>query len=164
MFWYLRAKMEEKVNPYKRERIIHGRLIEFIKDNSKGLTMSELVQGTGFSRKAIEKHLQVLALENEIYMKQFGITKVYYPYKKIKHIECEKLVYNNKTVWFDILEGEYGPYLLIQKKKKINNEWVHEHSITVPLDQAEKFLKTLDKAINSSKTKKLMEERYKEKK
>ena len=48
--------------PAKKEKIIHEKLIEFIKNNSKGLTMTELVKRTGFSRKAIEKHLQILKL------------------------------------------------------------------------------------------------------
>jgi len=141
--------------PVKKEKIIHTKLIEFLKNNPKGLTMSEIVRNTGFSRKAIEKHLQVLELENEIYMKRFGVTKVYYPNHRIHHFDFEKLKYNNKTIWFDILENEYGTYLLIQKKKKTNKEWVHEHSITIPLEQTGKFLKVLKKILSSGRMKKL---------
>ena len=142
--------------PAKKEKIIHDKLIEFLKNNSKGFTMTELVRGTKFSRKAIEKHLQVLILENEIYMKQFGITKVYYPNHRVHHIDFEKLNYDNKTIWFDILENEYGKYLLIQKKKKVENEWVHEHSITIPLEQSEKFSKVLSKILNSQRMNELL--------
>src|SRR3989344_2109419 len=116
--------------PVKREKIIHEKVLEILKNNPKGLTMTELVKNTKFSRKAIEKHLQVLILENEIYMKQFGVTKVYYPNHRIHHFDFEKLSYNNRIIWFNVLEGENGLYLLIQKKKKVNNEWQHEHSIT----------------------------------
>jgi len=145
--------------PVKKEKIIHDSIIEYLKKNSKGLTMTELVKGTGFSRKAIEKHLQVLVLENEIYMKQFGITKVYYPNHRIQHFDFEKLDYNNKTIWFDILESEFGIYLLIQKKKKINHEWVHEHSITIPLKEIQNFSKVLDKILHSNRMKKLLDEK-----
>ena len=149
---------ESKKNlyPAEKEKIIHSMLIEYLKKNPKGLTMSELVGGTGFSRKAIEKHLQILILENEIYMKQFGVTKVYYPNHRIQHFDFEKLIYDNKIIWFDVLEGEQGLYLLIQKKKKTNGEWKHEHSITIPLDQGERFLKVLDKILHSKRTKKLL--------
>jgi hypothetical protein len=150
-------------SPAKKEKIIHNKALEFIRKNSKGLTMSELVNGTGFSRKAIEKHLQILVLENEIYMKQFGITKVYYPHRKIQHFDFEKFSYGNQTIWFDVLEGEFGKYLLIQKKKKLDNKWVHEHSITVPLGQCENFSKSLNKILQSPKTKKLLEESKKKK-
>lgn len=147
------------MHPSKRERIIHNKILEFLRKNSKGLTMTELVRGTGFSRKAIEKHLQILILENEIYMKQFGVTKVYYPNHRIQHFDFEKLDYNNKTIWFDILESEFGVYLLIQKKKKVGKEWVHEHSITIPLEQAKKFLKVLNKILHSKRTKNLFTQR-----
>ncbi|MBU2639154.1 MAG: hypothetical protein KKG75_00420 [Nanoarchaeota archaeon] len=141
------------MNPSKKEKIIHDSVLEFLKNNPKGLTMTELVRNTKFSRKAIEKHLQVLILENEIYMKKFGVTKVYYPNHRIHHFDFEKINYNNKTIWFDILENEYGKYLLIQKKKKVEDKWEHEHSITIPLEQSKEFLKVLKKILGSKRIK-----------
>ena len=154
--------MEENIYPPKKEKILHNSIQEFIQKNPKGLTMTELVKGTNFSRKAIEKHLQVLILENEIYMKQFGVTKVYYPSQKIPHLDFERMDYGNRTMWFDILEGEFGLYLLIQKKKKVENEWLHEHSITIPIEQGERFLKVLTKILHSPRMKKLLDEKKKE--
>ena len=151
--------VEVKLNPVKKEKIIHMGILEFLKKNPKGLTMTELVDNTGFSRKAIEKHLQVLILENEIYMKRFGVTKAYYPNHRIQHYDFEKLVYNNKTIWFSILEGEHGLYILIQKKKKTNGEWIHEHSITIPLEEGDNFMKVFDKILHSERTKKLLAEK-----
>lgn len=142
--------------PVKKEKIIHGKIIDILKVNPKGLTMTELVRNTKFSRKAIEKHLEVLILENEIYMKKFGVTKVYYPNHRIHHFDFEKLTYNNRTIWFDILENEFGRYLLIQKKKKVDDEWVHEHSITIPLEQGEQFTKVLNKILHSYRIKQLL--------
>src|SRR3989344_4980820 len=109
--------VESNSHPYEREITIHNDLLNFVRNNSKGVTMTDLVKGTKFSRKAIEKHLEMLILENEIYMKKFGITKVYYPNRKIKHLDFEKIDYGNRTIWFDVLEGESGLYLLIQKNK-----------------------------------------------
>jgi predicted transcriptional regulator len=141
--------------PAEKEKELHKKILEFLNDNPKGLTMTQIVKGTKFSRKAIETHLKMLVFENEIYMKQFGITKVYYPNHRIHHFDFEKLVYNNRTVWFDILENEFGKYLLIQKKKKIENEWVHENSITIPLEQTERFMQVLSKILNSERIKRL---------
>ena len=139
-----------------KENDIHSKVLEFLKNNPKGLTMTEIVRNTKFSRKAIEKHLEILILENEIYMKKFGVTKVYYPNHRIHHFDFEKINYNNRIIWFDILENEFGKYLLIQKKKKVNNNWVHEHSITIPLDQTGNFQKVLEKILSSQRMKKLI--------
>lgn len=144
------------IYPAKKEKIIHKKIIDFLRIHPKGLTMTQIVRGTKFSRKAIEKHLQMLILENEIYMKRFGITKVYYPNHRIQHFDFERLDYNNRTIWFDVLENEFGRYLLIQKKKKVENEWVHEHSITIPLDQAKRFLKVFGKIVGSKRVRNLL--------
>ena len=138
-----------------KEKMISKKVLELLKNNPKGLTMTELVKNTKFSRKAIENHLEILIIENEIYMKKFGVTKVYYPNHRIHHFDFEKLNYNNKTIWFDILENEFGKYLLIQKKKKEDNEWVNEHSITIPLEQTKNFLNVLNKILNSKRIKEL---------
>ena len=143
-------------SPVQKEKILHSEILEFLKKNPKGLTMTDLARGKKFSKKAIEKHLQILILENEAYMKQFGVTKVYYPNHRIHHFDFEKLTYNNRTIWFDILENEYGRYLLIQKKKKADDQWVNEHSITIPLDKCDDFLKVLKKILSSDRIKKLI--------
>src|SRR3989344_177594 len=143
----------------QKEKMISSKVLELLKNNPKGLTMTELVKNTKFSRKAIEKHLEILIIENEIYMKKFGVTKVYYPNHRIHHFDFEKLNYNNKTIWFDILENEFGKYLLIQKKKKVNNNWVHEHSITIPLEHIEQFAKVLNKVLNSQRMKILLDKK-----
>src|SRR3989344_3253737 len=137
----------------QKEKMISSKVLELLKNNPKGLTMTEIVRNTKFSRKAIEKHLEILILENEIYMKKFGVTKVYYPNHRIHHFDFEKINYNNRIIWFDILENEFGKYLLIQKKKKVNNNWVHEHSITIPLDQTGNFQKVLEKILSSQRMK-----------
>ena len=142
--------------PPRKEKLMHSKILEFLINNPKGLTMTQLVRGTKFSRKAIEKHLQVLVLENEIYMKQFGVTKVYYPNHRVPHLDFERLDYDNKTIWFDILENEFGRYLLMQKKKKAEDEWVHEHSITIPLEQIGRFYTVLGKILHSKRMKRLM--------
>jgi hypothetical protein len=147
--------------PAEREKLLHEKITTVLKSNPRGLTMTDIVKATKSSRKAIEKHLQVLILQNEIYMKQFGITKVYYPNYRVHHMDFERLDYGNRTIWFDVLENEFGTYLLIQKKKKTGNEWVHEQSITIPIEQGERFVTVLDKIMHSSRMKSILESRNK---
>lgn len=141
--------------PFEKEKVIKFKVLEFLRKNPKGKTTTEICKLTGISRKTLEKHLQVLVLENELYMKQYGPTRVYYPNHRIHHLDFEKLKYNNRIIWFDILENEYGKYLLIQKKKKTKDEWLHEHSITIPLEQTKNFSQVLNKILNSQRMKKI---------
>lgn len=146
----------ENLSPFKKERHIHHKLLSFIKNNPKGMTTTDIMKATKISRKTLEKHLQLLNSENEIYMKQFGPTRVYYPNHRVHHLDFEKLQLKNKTIWFDILENEFGRYLLIQEKRKQGNEWITKGSVLIPLDSGKQFVNALKKILNSDRIKKEM--------
>ena len=65
-------------------------VLEYLKKNPRGKTTTELGKELKISRKTIEKHLQLLVFENEIYVKQFGPTRVYYPNHRVHHFDFEK--------------------------------------------------------------------------
>lgn len=142
------------LSPFQKERQIHYRLLNFLKNKPKGLTTTEVMKATKISRKTLEKHLQLLTSENEIYMKQFGPTRVYYPNNRVHHIDFEKLQLKNKTIWFDILENEFGRFLLIQEKKKDDGKWVTKGSVLIPIESGEEFVRALNKILNSERIKK----------
>lgn len=144
----------KNISPFKKEIKIHFDILNLLKKHPKGLTTTEIGKLAKISRKTLEKHLQILVYENEIYLKQFGPTRVYYPNKRIHYIDFEKLKLNNKTYWFDIMENEYGKYLLIQEKRK-NGEWLTKGSILIPLDKINMFIKGLNKIVKSKKLNKL---------
>jgi len=139
------------ISPFDREKRIHVNLLNFIKKNPKGLTTTDVEKGTKISRKTLEKHLQILVFENEIYMKQFGPTRVYYPNHRLHYLDFEKFTYKNRTVWFDLLENEFGKYLVMQEKRKNDGEWQTKGSILIPIDGIENFIKTLYKIKNSKR-------------
>jgi len=141
------------ISPFDREKKVHDSLLSFIKKNPKGLTTTDIARATKISRKTLEKHLQILTFENEIYMKQFGPTRVYYPNHRLHYLDFEKFNFNNRTIWFDILDNEYGKYLVIQEKRKDNGEWETKGSILIPAEGMEDFIKTLYKIKNSKRLK-----------
>ena len=109
-----------KTAPFKKERLLREKVLDYLKKNPRGKTTTELGKELEISRKTLEKHLQLLVSENEAYMKQFGPTRVYYPNKRLHYLDFKKINLNNKTFWFDLMENEYGKYLLIQEKRKDN--------------------------------------------
>ena len=141
--------------PFKKEEILREKTLELLKKNPKGLTTTEIQRLTKISRKTIEKHLQLLVYENEIYMKQFGPTRVYYPNHRLHYLDFEKLMLNNKCYWFDIMENEYGKFLAIQEKRKNNDKFITKGSILIPLEKVGLFVNSLDKILKSNKLKKL---------
>src|SRR3989344_3637826 len=141
--------------PFKREKVLREKVLSYLKKNPRGKTTTELNKELKISRKTIEKHLQLLVSENEIYMKQFGPTRVYYPNHRLHYLDFEKLILNNKCYWFDIMENEYGKFLAIQEKRKNNDKFITKGSILIPLEKVGLFVNSLDKILNSSKLKKI---------
>ncbi|MFH1592747.1 MAG: hypothetical protein ABIB47_05265 [Candidatus Woesearchaeota archaeon] len=148
------------LTPFEKEIEIRKRLLAFMKKNPKGLTTTEIGAKTGISRKTLEKHLQLLVFENEIYMKQWGPTRVYYPNHRVHYIDFKKLTINNRTYWFDIMKNEYGSYLIIQEKRMgpKDKDWKTKGSILIPLKENRKFMSALTNILNSNKLLKLMKE------
>jgi len=142
--------------PFKREKVLREKVLSYLKKNPRGKTTTELNKELKISRKTIEKHLQLLASENEIYLKQFGPTRVYYPNKRIHYLDFKKINLNNKTIWFDLMENEYGRYLLIQEKRKEKEDYVTKGSILIPLDKARFFTKELNNLLKNNRLNKLM--------
>ena len=143
------------ISPFKKEELIKDRLFEYLKKNPKGLTTTQIQKDTKISRKTLEKHLQLLVYENEIYMKQFGPTRVYYPNHRMHYIDFEKMTINSRTYWFDIMENEFGQFLAIQEKRKNNLGWETKGSILIPIKGVNLFISALNKILKSKRIKKI---------
>ena len=144
----------KNLSPFKKEEVLKENLLACLRKNPKGLTTTEIQKETKISRKTLEKHLQILVYENEIYMKQFGPTRVYYPNHRVHYVDFEKMSFGNRTYWFDIMENEYGNFLLIQEKRK-NNGWITQGSVLIPLNKVNLFINSLSKILKSKKLKSL---------
>jgi len=142
--------------PFKKEKMLREKVLEYLKKNPRGKTTTELNKELKISRKTIEKHLQLLVSENEIYLKQFGPTRVYYPNKRIHYLDFKKINLNNKTIWFDLMENEYGKYLLIQEKREEDKEFITKGSILIPLNKANLFVNSLNKLLKENRLKELI--------
>ena len=139
--------------PFNKEKMLREKVLNYLKKNPRGKTTTELNKEMNISRKTIEKHLQLLVFENETYMKQFGPTRVYYPNKRIHYLDFKRINVGNKTFWFDLMENEYGRYLLIQEKREENKEFITKGSILVPLNKIRLFVNSLNKLLKENKIK-----------
>jgi len=144
-------------SPFEKEKEIHNGVLKYLQTNPQGKHISDIQKETGISRKTLEKHLSLLEHENEIYCKQFGPTRVYYPNHRIHHIDFEVIKSKNRTIWTNVIENEYGLFLLIQEKRKISDEWVNKGSVLIPYENTKEFSEKLNSLLNSNRIRKILE-------
>jgi len=144
-------------SPFERESETHEKIHSHLKAHPRGLTTQEIEQQTNISRKAVEKHLQMLLFENNIYMKQVGSARIYYPNHRFHHLDFTFFDIGKKRFYLDLIENNYGKSLLIQQKMKDSDskdaKWITKGSVFIPLDAVNEFQKNLNSILNSKKLK-----------
>lgn len=148
-------KKENNNSPFSRESETHEKILTHLKAHPRGLTTQEIEQQTEISRKAVEKHLQVLLFENEIYMKQVGSARIYYPNHRFQHLDFVFFDVGKKRYYLDLIENNYGKSLLLQQKIQENGKWIMKGGLFIPLEATKEFMKNLN---NILKSKRLREE------
>lgn len=144
-------------SPFERESETHEKIHTHLKAHPRGLTTQDIEQQTNISRKAVEKHLQMLLFENNIYMKQVGSARIYYPNHRYHHLDFTFFDIGKKRFYLDLIENNYGKSILIQQKMKDSEgkdaKWIMKGSVFIPLDATDEFLKSLKGILSSKKLK-----------
>lgn len=140
-------------SPFVRESETHEKIHTHLKAHPRGLTTQDIEQQTGISRKAVEKHLQMLLFENNIYMKQVGSARIYYPNHRFHHLDFTFFDIGKKRFYLDLIDNNYGKSILIQQKINENGKWLMKGSVFIPLDAVKDFQKNLNAILNSKKLK-----------
>ena len=149
-------------SPFERESETHEKIHSHLKAHPRGLTTQNIEQQTSISRKAVEKHLQMLLFSNDIYMKQVGSARIYYPNHRYHHLDFQYFDVGKKRFYLDLIENNYGKSILIQQKMKDSDskdaKWITKGSVFIPLDATHEFLKNLKGILNSKRLKKEIKE------
>ena len=141
------------VSPFGRESETHEKIHSHLKAHPRGLTTQEIEQQTGVSRKAVEKHLQMLLFSNDIYMKQVGSARIYYPNHRYHHLDFQYFDIGKKRFYIDLIENDYGKSILVQQKIKEGEKWITKGSLFIPIEAGEEFIKKLKGILGSKKLK-----------
>jgi len=140
-------------SPFVRESETHEKIHTYLKKHPRGLTTQDIEEQTNISRKAVEKHLQMLLFANEIYMKQVGSARIYYPNHRYHHLDFKYFDFGKKRFYIDLIDNNYGKSLLIQQKIKEGERWVMKGSVFIPLEAAKDFLRNFKELMNSKRLK-----------
>lgn len=145
---------EVGASPFSRESETHEKIHSHLKAHPRGLTTQDIEQQTNISRKAVEKHLQMLLFSNDIYMKQVGSARIYYPNHRYHHLDFQYFDIGKKRFYIDLIENDYGKSILIQQKIKEGDKWVTKGSVFIPLEASNDFIKNLNNILKSKKLQK----------
>ena len=147
-------KEVDNSSPFERESDTHEKIHSHLKAHPRGLTTQDIEQQTNISRKAVEKHLQMLLFSNDIYMKQVGSARIYYPNHRYHHLDFQYFDIGKKRFYIDLIENDYGKSILVQQKIKEADKWITKGSVFIPIEAGEEFLKKLKGVLSSKRLKK----------
>jgi len=144
---------EANNSPFERESETHEKIHSHLKAHPRGLTTQEIEQQTNISRKAVEKHLQMLLFSNDIYMKQVGSARIYYPNHRYHHLDFQFFDVGKKRFYIDLIENDYGKSILVQQKIKVGEKWETRGSLFIPIEAGDEFIKKLKGVLSSKRLK-----------
>ena len=104
--------------PKEKDFYIRNVILEILRLNTmKGITVSQLVETTGFNRMTLSKHLDVLVATGEAYKVQQGNTFIFFKNGKlVDESDMGSIVFIDKTYTFYKLENNEGTFVYIQEK------------------------------------------------
>lgn len=107
------------LRPKDREEYVGNVILEILKKNPRGVTISEVSQQTGFSRDTVSKHLEKWVAVREAYKVIRGNLSIYHSNGKVVHESDmdHSLTGSNKFYTFYRLMNEEGRFIYIQEKE-----------------------------------------------
>lgn len=104
----------------KREDIDHEyEILEFIKDNPGGVTVSDIVKNKGYSRNTVSKYVAILDIKGKVFNKKVGAYKQYFSTKK-HYLPFDTSISYYKAILLNLKE-EFPDMQTIAKKMGRNS-------------------------------------------
>jgi len=138
----------EEINalkPQEREDYIRDVMLETLRKNEQGVTISEVMNATSFNRVTVTKHLEHLVAIREAYKTERGIGTVYFKNGKlVRETDRFKVTCGHRMYEFFKLENPEGTFLYIQEQEKDELRAINvKGGVLIPLKDTQHFLKGL---------------------
>lgn len=106
------------MSPKDRDKYMEHTVLEILKLNPQGATISEITEATGLNRVTITKHLNRLLAIREAYRIERGSVSIYYKNGKVSHARTvEHSFANDKRYSFFRLTNDGEKSIYIQEKE-----------------------------------------------
>jgi len=133
------------LKPNEREDYIRAVILDILRKNEQGVTISEVIEATSFNRVTITKHLEYLVAVREAYKRERGIGTVYFKNGKLVHeTDRSSITCGNKAYQFFRLQNPDGVFIYIQEQEKNELRAVNvKGGLMIPLHCFQPFMKGL---------------------
>ncbi len=103
--------------PAEQEKYVEKKIKELLHKNQFGITISDIMTKTPFTRPTVIKHLECLVSCREGYKIKRGNVSVYYPNGKVVYPEKQVKVEitNNRSFTATLLENNFGNFVFIEE-------------------------------------------------
>lgn len=142
------------LRPNEREDYVRAAILEILRKNDRGVTISEVLGATSFNRVTVTKHLEYLVAIREGYKLERGIGTLYFRNGKLAH-DTDKLAVTcgRKTYDFFRLENPEGIFIYIQEKERDELRAINvKGGLMIPLDCFKDFVNGLVRFTTQNKT------------
>lgn len=133
------------LRPQEREDYIRAVILDILRRNEQGVTISEVMDATGFNRVTVTKHLEHLVAIREGYKRERGIGTVYFKNGKlVRETDKFNVSCGNKIYEFFKLENPDGVFIYIQEQEKDELRAVNvKGGVMIPLQYFQQFMEGL---------------------
>jgi hypothetical protein len=135
----------QALRPNEREDYVRAAILEILRKNDQGVSISEVMEATSFNRVTVTKHLEYLVAVREAYKRERGIGTLYFKNGKLAH-ETDKLsiTCGRKTYEYFRLENPDGTFIYIQEKEQDELRAMNVRGgLMIPLNCFQDFLNGL---------------------
>jgi DNA-binding transcriptional ArsR family regulator len=116
-----------------------------LKENLRGMTISQLVEATKISRETVTKHLLALGYENEVYTVKYGNAEVFCSnHRKVRDKDTIRVNMGSRTLFINRLNNEFGDFIKIAETRKVGEKWEPKGSVIIPPDALPDVIKALE--------------------
>lgn len=105
------------LSPEKRKRYLRDLLLDILRNNPEGISLSQLKEKLEYDERTISKHLEYIVAIREAYKEKWGHFILYYPNGKILHDKShEDIKIGNKYYSFVMISNGDQNEFYIQEK------------------------------------------------
>lgn len=142
MHYILSSEEIKTLRPDERETYIKNVVKDILDKKKNGVSISDVVELTGFTRITIGKHLQHLASIREAYKKETRGGAIFFKNGRLVHPTGQSQInVGNKVFAFYRLENDDGEFFYIQEKEEdIYKALKVKGGIMIPVKHFQSFL------------------------